>query len=586
MVISNPSSSTIDPELVISHRPRFAIQKGLFRKLSDSLPPSRFMKSAHFISFDFLPRLFVIVNRDVALYALGIGTCSGDAVNEKELSYVYHKSGQKFIKAYNLWAKWANLRSGKFTVPPTARHRNHDQNLRFHLPLDIGTTTNTDTTGRCELTSLGLEGIHGLQYDPRLLLHGQHYIEIYRPLPSNSCVLNQFKVAGLHDKGKATIIELETTSYIKESGEVLCMNRSSIYLRGSGGFSSASQPYSYKTYSDSQPSRFSIPKHQPTAIFEETTQLSQLIGNTPLTNGGFGSLEFSKNSSGTTILMPLPLELRLLHLKTLPPLHLKTILLLLLYLSHLSLSLHFLSMTRSSSFTRVQQEFNLELRRQGALVEKSLVDSLLACCRTKIHIVLHGGWKPRPSWLGNVVGRFVVLCSWFFLVLAVLQVVMVFWGRCQKHLALVVSRMLSWSREGLNRSCSRSLDGDLEGGRTWFARPILHGLCTLGFAVRAIVSSFCDGEATAVKNIFGRFLLHSYLSDKGEGAKSSCALWLCATEAELFPVESVPEIMMNMDYSFFKCEKSQKTTHGKAPGSQTEEQGGESGAFVGGEAEE
>ncbi|KAG6534195.1 hypothetical protein ZIOFF_008080 [Zingiber officinale] len=458
MVISNPSSSTIDPELVISHRfsevllrpalPRFAIQK------------------------------------DVALYALGIGTCSGDAVNEKELSYVYHKNGQKFIK-----------------------------------------------------------------------------------------ILNQFKVAGLHDKGKATIIELETTSYIKESGEVLCMNRSSIYLRGSGGFSSASQPYSYKTYSDSQPSRFSIPKHQPTAIFEETTQLSQvawcqtksedneisalvrnykLIGNTPLTNGGFGSLEFSKNSSGTTILIPLTLELRLLHLKTLPPLHLKTILLLLLYLSHLSLSLHFLSMTRSSSFTRVQQEFNLESRRQGTLVEKSLVDSLLACCRTKIHIVLHGGWKPRPSWLGNVVGRFVVLCSWFFKVLAVLQVVMVFWGRCQKHLALVVSRMLSWSREGLNRSCSRSLDEDLEGGRTWFARPILHGLCTLGFAVRAIIRSFCDGEATAVKNIFGRFLLHSYLSDKGEGAKSSCALWLCATEAELFPVESVPEIMMNMDYSFFK----------------------------------
>lgn len=29
----------------------------------------------------------------------------------------------------------------------------------------------------------------------------------------------------------------------------------------------------------------------------------KLIGNTLLSNGGFGSLEFSKNSSGTTILM-------------------------------------------------------------------------------------------------------------------------------------------------------------------------------------------------------------------------------------------------------------------------------------------
>lgn len=56
------------------------------------------MKSVRFVSFDFSRFLFVLVNRDVALYALGIGTCSGDAVDEKELSYVYHKNGQKFIK--------------------------------------------------------------------------------------------------------------------------------------------------------------------------------------------------------------------------------------------------------------------------------------------------------------------------------------------------------------------------------------------------------------------------------------------------------------------------------------------------------
>ncbi|XP_074556529.1 enoyl-CoA hydratase 2, peroxisomal [Curcuma longa] len=269
MVISNPSSSAIDPELVISHR--------------------------------FSETSFCYTERDVALYALGIGTCSGDAVDEKELIYVYHKNGQKFIKVFPTFA----------ALFPFAR-------------------------------GLGLEGIHGLQYDPRLLLHGQQYIEIYRPLPSNSCILNKVKVAGLHDKGKATIIEIETTSYIKESGEVLCMNRSSIYLRGSGGFSSASQPYSYKTYSDSQPSRFSIPKHQPTAIFEETTQLSQ------------------------------------------------------------------------------------------ALLYR-----------------LSGDYNPLHSdpMIAQVAG---------------------------------------------------------------FARPILHGLCTLGFAVRAIIRSFCDGEATAVKNIFGRFLLHVY----------------------------------------------------------------------------
>jgi peroxisomal enoyl-CoA hydratase 2 len=37
-------------------------------------------------------------NRDVALYALGIGACASDAVDEDELKYVYHENGQQFIK--------------------------------------------------------------------------------------------------------------------------------------------------------------------------------------------------------------------------------------------------------------------------------------------------------------------------------------------------------------------------------------------------------------------------------------------------------------------------------------------------------
>ncbi|PWA76654.1 enoyl-CoA hydratase 2 [Artemisia annua] len=43
-----------------------------------------------------------------------------------------------------------------------------------------------------------------------------------------------------------------------------------------------------------------------------------------------------------------------------------------------------------------------------------------------------------------------------------------------------------------------------------FSRPILHGLCTLGFAVRAIIRTICNGDANLVKAISGRFLLHVY----------------------------------------------------------------------------
>jgi hypothetical protein len=43
-----------------------------------------------------------------------------------------------------------------------------------------------------------------------------------------------------------------------------------------------------------------------------------------------------------------------------------------------------------------------------------------------------------------------------------------------------------------------------------FTRPILHGLCTLGFAARAVIKSFGNGDPAVVQNIFGRFLLHVY----------------------------------------------------------------------------
>ena len=43
-----------------------------------------------------------------------------------------------------------------------------------------------------------------------------------------------------------------------------------------------------------------------------------------------------------------------------------------------------------------------------------------------------------------------------------------------------------------------------------FSKPILHGLCTLGFAVRAIIKSICKGDPDMIKSITGRFLLHVY----------------------------------------------------------------------------
>nr|GLL30497.1 enoyl-CoA hydratase 2, peroxisomal [Ipomoea trifida] len=188
------------------------------------------------ITYKFAESTYTYSERDVALYALGVGGCSKDAVDDKELKFVYHPDGQQSIQ-----------------VLPT-----------FAALFSIG-------------FSETIAEIPGLQYDPRLLLHGQQYIEIYKPLPSSGSIINRASIAGLHDKGKATVLEVEIKSYEKVSGDLLCMNRMAIFLRGAGGFSKSSNPYSYSKYPANQTAAPKIPKGQPFIVFEEYLQPPQAL---------------------------------------------------------------------------------------------------------------------------------------------------------------------------------------------------------------------------------------------------------------------------------------------------------------------
>ncbi|XP_038703763.1 enoyl-CoA hydratase 2, peroxisomal [Tripterygium wilfordii] len=188
------------------------------------------------LAHKFPERAFAYTERDVALYALGVGACARNAVDADELKYVYHENGQNSIQVLPTFAALFSLES---------------------IPDGIS--------------------LPGIQYDPHLLLHGQQYIEVYKAFPSCASLDNKVSLAGLHDKGKAAILEIETKSYERESGELLCMNRTTVYLRGAGGFSKASKPFSYVNYASNQVPAVKIPKSPPFALYEDCTQASQAL---------------------------------------------------------------------------------------------------------------------------------------------------------------------------------------------------------------------------------------------------------------------------------------------------------------------
>ncbi|HEY3484326.1 MAG TPA: MaoC/PaaZ C-terminal domain-containing protein [Ilumatobacteraceae bacterium] len=58
--------------------------------------------------------------------------------------------------------------------------------------------------------------------------------------------------------------------------------------------------------------------------------------------------------------------------------------------------------------------------------------------------------------------------------------------------------------------------------RAGFERPILHGLCTFGFTGRALLATFCDGEADRFEHIEGRFA-----SPVLPGDELTVSMWDC-----------------------------------------------------------
>ena len=81
-------------------------------------------------------------------------------------------------------------------------------------------------------------GLDGIDINPMLLLHGEHEVEIHRPLPAAAKVKSISHVTGVYDKGKAALIVVESVS--SDVDGPMFTNRASLFARGEGGLSAHS----------------------------------------------------------------------------------------------------------------------------------------------------------------------------------------------------------------------------------------------------------------------------------------------------------------------------------------------------------
>lgn len=155
----------------------------------------------------FAPTTYEWSDRDVILYHLGLGA-GNPPTDENELRYTY-EGDLHVLPSFG-------------TIPPFG-------------------------------TMMSLGSVEGIDVNLASILHGEQEIEIYKPIPTSGTVSQEGRVIDIFDKGKGALIVMEIVSTDEKSGEPIFTNRSSIFVRGEGGFGGDSGPSTVSTGPDREP---------------------------------------------------------------------------------------------------------------------------------------------------------------------------------------------------------------------------------------------------------------------------------------------------------------------------------------------
>ena len=111
-------------------------------------------------------------------------------------------------------------------------------------------------------------------FDPAMLVHGEQAIRLHGEIPTAGTVSIVTKVAGMYDKGSAGLVVLESESRHADSGELAFTNRSTLFIRGAGGFGGPRNPEGDE---ESALAAEPLPTREPDEVVSYATRTDQAL---------------------------------------------------------------------------------------------------------------------------------------------------------------------------------------------------------------------------------------------------------------------------------------------------------------------
>ena len=82
-----------------------------------------------------------------------------------------------------------------------------------------------------------LQACPGLpEYNPMMLLHGEQDTEVFKPFPPEGKINMKSVISDVADKTKGALLTISTEKTLEETGEVIGVDKTRIFIRGIGGF--------------------------------------------------------------------------------------------------------------------------------------------------------------------------------------------------------------------------------------------------------------------------------------------------------------------------------------------------------------